>query len=166
MIDAATLAALTAFPEQLSIQYASIPSAGRTWVPQSWNGMVGERFNVSHQVCHVADIEIEYHLRFRRLLTEDDPELVSLDGEQMASDRSYATADSAAALDAFRSARAGTVQMLSQMSEDELFRPGSLVDFGPVSVVGLAHHLCGHDHLHFAAIQWLRGQMSTTTVGG
>ena len=165
MIDAATLAALAAFPERLSIQYVSIPVAGRRWMPPSWSGMVGERFNVSEQVSHLADIETAYHHRFQRLLTEDCPELVSLDGERLAFERSYATANCEKALEAFGTSRAGTMEILTRLSEVELARRGTLEDFGGVTIDGLAHHLCAHDHLHLAAIQWLRGQMTSTGHG-
>lgn len=163
MIDAATLAALATFPEQLSIHYAATPVAQRRWIPPSWSGMVGERFNVSEQVSHLADIEAAYHHRFQRLRDEDCPELVSLDGERMAIGRSYATANCDEVLEVFRTSRAETVEMLTRISEDELTRRGYLDDFGEVTIDGLAHHLCAHDHLHLAGIQWLRGQMTLTT---
>ena len=124
--------------------------------------MVGERFNVSEQVSHLADIETAYHHRFHRLLTEDRPELVSLDGERLASERSYATANCEEVLEVFGTMRAETVEKLTRLSEGELARRGYLDDFGEVTIDGLAHHLCAHDHLHLAAIQWLRGQMTLT----
>ena len=132
-------------------------------MPASWDGMAGERLTIAEQMSHVADIEVEYHHRFQRLLTEDNPELVTLDGERMAIERSYATADCRAALDAFASARARTLQTLSEMNEKQLNRRGSLVDFGQVSVAGLVHHLCEHDHLHYAATHWLLGQLAVAT---
>ena len=121
--------------------------------------MVGERFNVSEQISHLADIETAYHHRFHRLLTEDCPELVSLDGERLASERSYATANCEEVLEAFSTMRAENKDMLTRLSETELARRGYLHDFGEVTIDGLAHHLCAHDHLHLAGIQWLRGQM-------
>lgn len=165
MIDAATLTALATFPEQLSIHYASVPLAGRRWMPPSWNGILGERFNASEQVSHLADIETAYHHRFQRLLTEDCPELVSLDGERLAFERSYATANCEKALEAFGTSRAGTMEILTRLSEIERARCGTLEDLGGVTIDGLAHHLCAHDHLHLAGIQWLRGQMTSAGHG-
>src|SRR5713226_2884528 len=93
-MDPITLAALADFPDQLEAYYSVVPSAYKNWRPQSWDGVPSEPFTPIEQVCHVKDIEIDgYHVRFRRTLEESNPVLASLDGELLATERSYATAE-------------------------------------------------------------------------
>src|SRR5690606_14659642 len=105
MIDAATLAALRAFPRQLETFHAAVPATHRNWSPASWEGVPSEPFNAIGQLCHVRDIEIDgYHLRFERALSETHPLLPSIDGDALAIERAYATADAAQVLADFRAA--------------------------------------------------------------
>src|SRR5579859_7695475 len=110
-IDAATLAALAAFPARLAEFYAAVPPDRIDWRPPSWDGVPSEPFSPIEQVCHVRDIEIDgYHVRFARTRAEPEPTLANIDGEALAHERGYARDDAQAALAAFAAARAKTLQ--------------------------------------------------------
>ncbi|HKX28833.1 MAG TPA: DinB family protein, partial [Blastocatellia bacterium] len=73
-----TISALSSFPDQLERLFQVVPESHLHWTPASWEGIPSETLTVIEQICHVRDIEIEgYQVRFRRLLEESNPALVS-----------------------------------------------------------------------------------------
>src|SRR5262245_13848595 len=108
-----TLSALAGFPQQLEAHYAAIPEEFKHWKPPSWEGSPAEPFTAIEHICHVRDIEVDgYHARFQRTLNEINPMLVSIDGEALAEERSYATSSGSEAFAVFRAARAETVRLV------------------------------------------------------
>ena len=161
-MDEATLRALRAFPDQLEAHYALIPAAYRHWAPASWDGVPSEALTAQEQVCHVRDIEIEgYQRRIARTLAEDSPFLPSIDTDALARDRRYGEDDAAAALAAFRTARAATLRTIEGIAPGGFDRPAVFEGYGPVTLRGLIHYLCSHDQQHLAGLQWLLGKIGS-----
>jgi hypothetical protein len=164
-MNSITISALAEFPERLEAHYAAIPAEFKHWAPPSWEGAPSERFNAIEQICHIRDIEVDgYHVRFRRILEEINPTLISIDSEALAKERSYATANAAEAFAVFRKARAETVQLISGLSEDQFSRAGVFEGYGPLSLRSLAHYLCSHDQQHLAGLQWLLGKIEASRL--
>lgn len=164
-IDIATLHALAEFPQRLEAQFDALPAQAAHWAPADWSGIPSERFTAHEQVCHVRDVEIDgYHVRFRRALQETHPFLPDLGSEALARQRDYAAQDARAALAAFRAARADTVALLAGLDAAQLARTAFFEDYGPVTVLGLAHYLCSHDQQHLAGLQWLQGKFASAGV--
>ena len=149
------LASLACFPQELRAHYATIPAAQVRFRPERWDGIPSEHFDPLGQLWHLRDIEIDgYHVRFRRALEEDAPLLADID--------SYALADARGprgpaevALAEFEAARVQTVAMLKALTPEQLARPAMFDGFGPITVRGLMHLLCSHDHQHLSGLQWL-----------
>jgi hypothetical protein len=159
-MNSITLRALEAFPDQLEAHYAAVPAAFRKWTPPSWDGVPSERLTAIEQICHVRDIEIDgYHVRFRRILDETTPTLASIDSEDLAKARSYATADVTTVFAAFREARARTVALISALTPEQLARTAVFDGYGPLTLRSLVHFLCSHDQQHLAGLQWLIGKI-------
>jgi catechol 2,3-dioxygenase-like lactoylglutathione lyase family enzyme len=159
-LDPITLEALADFPERLEAYYSAVPHEYKNWRPSSWDGVPSEPFTPIEQVCHVRDIEIDgYHVRFRRTLEESNPLLPSLDGESLAAERSYATADTVAILAEFRHARSKTVALISDLTPQQLARAAEFEGHS-VTLRGLVHNLCSHDQQHLAGMQWLLAKMA------
>jgi hypothetical protein len=159
-MDPITLAALADFPHRLEAYYSAVPAEYKNWRPASWDGVPSEPFTPIEQICHVKDIEIDgYHVRLRRTLEEFNPLLASLDGEVLARERSYSTADSALVFAQFRDARAKTMELLSNLKPQQFLRAAEF-EGHPVTLRGLVHNLCSHDQQHLAGIQWLLGRMA------
>ena len=155
-----TLKALAAFPEQLEAHYAAFPAGYEHWAPASWEGVPSEPLTAIEQVCHVRDIEIDgYHVRFHRTLHESSPTLASIDTEALARERSYGTADVAAAFAAFRAARAETIELIAGLTARQLSRVAMFEGYGPLTLRSLIHYLCSHDQQHLAGLQWLLGKI-------
>jgi DinB superfamily len=159
-MDPITLDALREFPRRLEAYYCTVPAEHKNWRPSSWEGIPSEPFSPIEQICHVRDIEIDgYHVRFRRALQETDPLLASIDGEELAKERNYATADAAQVFSAFSRARRETVALIAKLSDRELARVAEF-EGNAVTVRGLAHNLCSHDQQHLAGLQWLLGRIA------
>jgi hypothetical protein len=161
---------LASMPDALERSFAQVPVEAREWEPESWDGFPGETFSASGQVCHVRDIEIEgYRVRFTRLLTEEQPLLVSIDSYALARERRYGGQDPVAALSDFRKARALTVGTLRGLRSGDWSRRGEFEGYGPVTLAGLAHFLRSHDQQHLACMHWLLGKIrssAATPLGG
>ena len=154
-----TVESLRAFPATLQSFLADIPRDALDWRPKSWDGIPSERLTIRQQICHLRDIEAEgYLVRFRRLLTETNPSLESIDTYALAESRNYDAAPVDEAFAAFAHARARTLQLLRVLMPGDLTRRGRFEDYGEVTLVGMIHFLCSHDQQHLAGIQWLLGQ--------
>lgn len=159
-MDKTTLNALALFPLQLEAHYKAIPASHRHWTPASWEGIPSEHFTAIEQLCHVRDIEIEgYQERIRRTLDEAHPLLPSMDSEPLAIERRYGEADADAVLQAFRDARARTVETIARLDDAQLARTAEFEGYGPLTLRSLVHYLCSHDQQHLAGLQWLLGKI-------
>jgi hypothetical protein len=158
--SAATLEALRTFPDLLEAHFALFPVGRRHWAPASWSGVPSEALTAIEQLCHLRDIEIEgYQRRIQRALLEDDPFLPSIDTDALARERRYGDADPVEALESFRQARAQTIALIRELTPQQLARPAQFKGYGPVTLRGLIHFLCSHDHQHLAGLQWLLGRI-------
>ena len=165
-MDPITLAALADFPNQLEAYYSVIPNGYKNWRPASWDGVPSEPFTPIEQVCHVKDVETDgYHVRIQRTLEEVNPLLASLDGEALARERSYSTADTAAVFAQFRDARAKTIELVTKLLPEQLLRAAEF-EGHPVTLRGLVHNLCSHDQQHLSGLQWLLGRMAASMQNG
>jgi hypothetical protein len=161
-MDPITLAALADFPNRLEAYYSVIPNGYKNWRPVSWDGVPSEPFTPIEQVCHVKDVEIDgYHVRIQRTLEEVNPLLASLDGEALARERSYSSADTATVFAQFRDARAKTIELVSKLLPEQLPRTAEF-EGHRVTLRGLLHNLCSHDQQHLAGLQWLLGRMAAS----
>ena len=159
-MHAITLSTLAAFPDQLEAHFAAFPPEFRHWAPPSWDGVPSEALTALEQLCHVRDIEIDgYHVRLRRMLDEDRPLLVSIDGDALAIERRYNDAYASDVLAAIREARRETLDLVSHLTPEQLARTGEFDGYGSLTVRGLVHYLCSHDQQHLAGMQWLLGKI-------
>ena len=164
-MNAVTLHALQAFPQQLEAHYAAIPAEFKNWAPSSWEGVPSEPLTAIEQVCHVRDIEVDgYHVRFRRTLDESNPTLASIDTDALARERAYGSSNAAAALAAFREARAQTVGLIAGLTPEQFDRTAMFEGYGSLSMRSLVHYLCSHDQQHLAGLQWLLGKIEASRV--
>jgi len=164
-MNAATLAALAAFPDQLEAHFAAFTPEFARWAPTSWDGVPSEALTALEQLCHVRDIEIDgYQVRIRRTLAETHPTLASIDTDALVRERAYAQDEPARVLATFRAARVQTLQMISGLSEAQLARTAVFEGYGPLTLRSLVHYLCSHDQQHLAGLQWLLGKADAARV--
>ena len=156
--------ALRAFPVTLESFLAGISRDALDWRPRSWEGIPSERLTIRQQICHLRDIEADgYLVRFKRLLTETNPNLDSIDTYALVESRSYDAANVGEALASFARARGESLRLLGVLMPADLARRGQFEDYGEVTLAGMIHFLCSHDHQHLAGIQWLLGQRAAVS---
>jgi hypothetical protein len=152
------LAELARMPRELEEAVRMLPPSALSWRPDSWTDAPGERFSAIGHICHVRDIEVDgYYVRFTRLLSEDMPDLVSIDGYALERERAYDREDPASVLKAFRAARERTIKVLVENWEHRT-RRGTFAEYGEVTFESLAHILRSHDLQHLAGLQWLEAK--------
>ena len=131
------------------------------WKPASWEGIPSEEFSALEQICHLRDIEIDgYQVRFQRIISESYPNLVSIDGYELAEKRDYKLQKVDSALDEFRKARQQTIEMIKDFSENDFTRKGVFEGYGEVTLMSLIYFLRSHDLQHLSGLNWLLGKLA------
>jgi hypothetical protein len=131
------------------------------WKPESWEGIPSEEFSALEQICHLRDIEIDgYQVRFQRIVNEDHPTLVSLDGYQIAEKYDYRSQIIETVLAEFGQARQQTIELIKSFSETDLTRKGFFEGTGEVTLKSMIYFLRSHDLQHLSGMNWLLGKLS------
>ncbi len=156
-------AALDAFPRRLKECFGAFPTEMRNWRPASWEGIPSEHLSAIEQLCHVRDVERDgYHIRIGRTLSEENPVLEDIPGEQLAIERSYSSANFKEVIDDFIVARAQTLDIVGALEGPQLRRV-AIFEGRSTTLEGLLHFLCSHDNQHLAGLHWLLGSMQAST---
>jgi transcriptional regulator with XRE-family HTH domain len=136
-------AGLGAMPAKLKEIVAALPQAAWRTTP------AGGGFSLVEHVCHLRDIDGDgYRLRLERMLTEECPSLADLDGDALARERAYQSADLATALSSFTATRLAIVARLAKLSLDERRRTGLMAGTTEITVEGLVEIMTAHDSEH------------------
>jgi hypothetical protein len=112
-------------------------------------------------VHHLGDSETTSAGRLRKLLVEDNPTIQGYDQDEFATKLRYNERDMAPALEAFRSARETTGQLLELMNEDDWKRSGTHTESGPYSMEDWLKIYAAHAHNHAAQIRRLHEALAT-----
>ena len=140
---ASAAAGLGAMPAKLKEIVAALPQAA--WRSKPTVG----GFSLLEHVCHLRDIDGDgYRVRLERMLTEERPSLPDLDGDALARQRDYQSADMATALTSFTATRLAIVARLAKVSPDERRRTGLMAGTTEITVGGLVEIMTAHDSEH------------------
>src|SRR5437867_7859983 len=101
-------------------------------------------------VHHLGDSETTSAMRLRKLLVEINPTIESYDEAAFAVQLKYNERDMDPALEAFRSARATTAQLLGMMTDDQWKREGVHTDSGRYTAETWLEIYAKHAHNHAA----------------
>ncbi|MGE3844516.1 MAG: DinB family protein [Vicinamibacterales bacterium] len=113
------------------------------------------RWSAREIVHHLADSEMTSAIRLRRLLVETDPLVQGYDQDAFAS-RLFYDRPIGASLDAFRAARASTVEILRRLNDADWTRSGRHSESGPYSMLDWLRIYSAHAHDHAAQIRRAR----------
>ena len=117
---------------------------------------ISGKWSAAEIVHHLADSEMTSALRLRRLLVEEKPVIQGYDQDQYATVFKYNDREIAPALDAFRGARATTVQVLERMIETDWQREGTHTESGKYTAEDWLEIYAEHAHGHADQIRRLR----------
>jgi hypothetical protein len=112
-------------------------------------------------IHHLADSEMASALRLRRLIAEDQPEIVGYDQDEYAS-RLYYDRPFEPSLEAFRFARESTAAILDCLSDEEWARQGTHTESGRYGVTDWLEIYAVHAHEH--ADQILRARATVAAL--
>ena len=119
-----------------------------------------KEWSVLENVCHLKDIEQEgYTLRIEKLLRETQPFLADIDGDKLAEERSYHSQDFHQVLRAFARARQRNVQVIKDLTPDQLNRSGMFESVGTVTLGRLLLMMREHDESHLKDLSSLHVQI-------
>jgi transcriptional regulator with XRE-family HTH domain len=105
-------------------------------------------FSLLEHVCHLRDIDNDgYRVRVERMLAEERPSLVDIDGDALARERDYQSQDLTSALSAFTAMRREIAARLAKLRPEERRRTG-LMAGKEISIEGLAGAMQAHDSEH------------------
>ncbi len=113
------------------------------------------KWSAAEIVHHLADSEMTSAIRLRKLLTEDFPVIYAYDQDKFAERLHYNERELAPALDAFRAARATSLQILQNLSEEDWRREGWHNESGRYSVEKWLEVYAAHAHEHADQIRRL-----------
>lgn len=151
------LASLQAMPEALARRIDDFAAAERLQRPP------GIGFSLHEHVCHLRDLEIEaYRDRVERVLAEEMPVLMSVDGTAWAAARNYPAQDFADALAAFRTAREGLVARLNGLTRDQRGRYGLFDGVRRMTIDDLVADIDAHDRTHLQEVDELAVELTST----
>lgn len=114
-------------------------------------------------VHHLADSESTSAIRLRRLLAEDHPVIEGYDQDQFAIRLKYNEREIEPSLEALRSARATTTQILNLMTEADWNREGEHTESGRYTVEDWLEIYAAHAHNHASQIRRLRDALRAST---
>ena len=118
------------------------------------------KWSAAEIVQHLADSEMASALRLRCLLTEDNPIIQGYDEAFYATRLLYNERDIVPALDAFRAARATTMQILERMTDADWQRAGTHSESGNYGTQIWLRIYAAHAHGHADQIRRLREALS------
>ena len=107
---------------------------------------------------HIADSELTSAIRLRRLIAEDNPEIIGYDGNVFAQRLYYGDRPVGAALAAIGAARAVTAEILDRLTEAEWRRKGSHNEHPSYGVMEWLEIYAEHCHEHADQIKAALGR--------
>ena len=151
--DRDPLAVLERTPSELTLLIARVPRGdiARAEAPGKWSML--------QVVRHLADSELIWGYRLRRILAEDRPPIHGYDQDLWADRLHYDRADAEEALAEIRALRAGHVRLLRALGPAERKRVGVHTERGEESVEHLTRMMAGHDILHLNQLRRIRTRL-------
>lgn len=114
------------------------------------------KWSIRHVVQHLADSELVWGYRLRKVLGEDRPPLTGYDQDLWAQRLHYDEANVENALDDFGVLRHSNLRLLTGASGDDLKRVGVHAERGEESVGHMIGLYAGHDLLHLRQLDRIR----------
>jgi uncharacterized damage-inducible protein DinB len=106
------------------------------------------KWSIAEVLQHLADSELVWGYRLRKILAEDRPVLTSYDQDLWADRLGYARANRAESLVLFSALRVANLQILGGASDRDLDRVGVHAERGDETVRHLVRLYAGHDIVH------------------
>jgi len=143
------LSNLKSLPNELDDLLKDLDEDTFRWRP------IPNKWSVKEIMCHLRDMErLAYLARYQKILSEDNPYLMSVDQDQLAIESDYINQDAKAALEEFKHLRMETIQTLEGAPAETWSRHGTHSTDGPMSVEQLViRQIKGNDLNHLVQMK-------------
>jgi hypothetical protein len=140
---------LKSLPNELDDLLKGLDEDTLRWRP------IPNKWSVKEIMCHLRDMErLAYLARYRRILTEENPFLQSVDQDQLAVESDYMNQDAGAALDEFKRLRWDTIKTLEGAPVESWSRSGTHSSDGPMTLEQLVvRQIKGNDLNHLVQMK-------------
>jgi len=118
-------------------------------------------WSVLQIVCHIADFELVYADRMKRVVAEEEPTLFGGDPDVFAAKLAYEQRDLREELDVICSVRRQVSRFLKTLQSSEFERTGRHTSDGPLSLMVLLQRIAGHIPHH---LKFIDGKAKTLRV--
>ena len=142
------LAGMAATPKRLAQLTERLGrKAGTRAIPDKWSA--------KEIVGHLADCEVVYGFRYRKILAEPGAELAAFDQDRWAEGLRYREQALAPALASFIGLRGQHLSLFRSLPAEAWDRGGKHPEYGSLSLRQLVVHLAHHDRNHTAQVERL-----------
>ena len=140
---------LKSLPNELDDLLNGLDEETLRWRP------IPNKWSVKEIMCHLRDMErLAYLARYRRILSEDNPSLPSVDQEKLAMESDYINQDTKAALEEFKRLRWETIRTLEGTPPGSWSRAGTHSTDGSMTVEQLVvRQIKGNDLNHLVQMK-------------
>jgi uncharacterized damage-inducible protein DinB len=114
-----------------------------------------DKWSAKEIICHLADCELVYGVRYRKIVAERKPSLVPFDQNEWASKLQYRRQPLKGSLATFLALRAGNLAMFKALPKSAWNKKGRHPDYGALSLKQLVVHIADHDRNHVAQVERL-----------
>lgn len=115
-----------------------------------------DKWSMVHVVRHLADSELVWGYRLRRIAAEDQPPIQGYDQDRWADGLKYQDADIGESLEELRVLRRGHVRLIRSLTPAERKRIGVHTERGQESIEHMIPLYAGHDLLHLNQLARIR----------
>jgi uncharacterized damage-inducible protein DinB len=120
------------------------------------------RWSTRQVICHIADCEVVYADRMKRVIVEDNPTMMSLDPDAFASGLAYDQRDVDEELQLIEATRRHMGRILRTLQPSQFQRTGNHSTDGSLTLEMLLLRITGHILHHIKFIE----EMQTVTAAG
>jgi DinB superfamily len=143
------LSNLKSLPNELDDLLKDMDEETLRWRP------IPNKWSIKEIMCHLRDMELlAYLARYRRMLSEDNPNLPNVDQDKIALESDYINQNASTALEEFKRLRQATIRMLDAAPVDAWSRNGTHETDGPLTVENLVvRQIKGNDLNHLVQMK-------------
>jgi hypothetical protein len=125
-----------------------------------------EKWSVRQIAAHLSDSELVAAERMRRIIAEDDPQIVAYDQNKWAENLDYSRRKPSQSLEMFRNIRAESYELLKGIPQPAYQRSGQHSERGPLSLLSLVELMARHAEKHAQQIRDVRAAFKQAKAAG
>ncbi len=112
-----------------------------------------KKWTIRQQVHHLADAELNFVYRMKKIVAEENPLLIVFDQNNWAESFLYTRTSVEGSIALFYTLRASMTPILKSLKDSDFSRTGIHSESGKVTLFGVLEHTVEHFEHHLAAIE-------------